>query len=176
MSSQNQVLNTTWESVTDFCKYLSFKIGNGLLELLIIIGTFFSPAAPVLLAVGLAILLDTHFGVWRAKYDKEKVTSKKLRLGLVPKAIGYALVVLTFFTLDYSIINEFVKEFLSVDYITTKLVGLVLIYIEYTSMDESYKVIKGISLKQAFGNMVKSVRRLIASIIKVKSDMDEIVK
>jgi len=174
---QNNVTLPIWESILAFCKHVGMKIGNGLLEFLVIVGTFFAPAGPVLLAVGLSIALDTYFGRWKAKHNGERVTSKKTRLGLVPKSIGYSLMVLAFYTLDYAIVDDFIQLFFpQIKFVTTKLVGLVLIYVEYTSMDESYKEVKGVKLKQAFGNMMKGVRGFIGDILKTKQAAEKLIE
>lgn len=176
MKSFTQTISFTINSVGEFFNYLGSKISQGALELTILIGAFFAPAAPILMAVGLAILLDTYFGRWKSRKIGEEVTSKKTRIGLVPKSIGYCLVVLTFYMLDYAIVDEFVHFFFPISFISTKLVALVLIYIEYTSMDESYEKVKGIKLKQAFANMMKSVRTITTDIYKTKDGVDKFKK
>ena len=162
----------------DFLKYLGTSLGKGFLEFILIIGAFFAPAAPILMTVGMAIALDTYFGRWKVRHTqgKEAISSKKMRIGLVPKAIGYALVVASVYFLDWAIINEFIRLFFPIDFIITKLAGLTLVYVEYTSMDESYYSVKGITLKQAFSNMLKTVRGFITEINKVKEDVKDLTK
>ena len=162
----------------DFFKYIGTNLGKGFLEFMVILGTFFAPAASVLMAVGMAIALDTYFGRWKVRHTqgKEAISSKKMRIGLVPKAIGYALVVVSVYLLDWGIMNEFIRLFFPIDYIITKLAGITLIYVEYTSMDESYFAVKGITLKKAFGNMLKTLRGFITEINKVREDVKDLTK
>lgn len=159
--------------IVSVMKHLLNKIGNGMFEILIVIGTFFSPAAPILLMVGLAILMDTVFAIWKVYWSTdEKYTSKEMRLGLVPKSIGYCLFVLTFYAIDYAIVNNFVHTlFPNVNYVGTKLVALMLVYIECTSVDESYYAVKGVHLREVFFNMLKTFRKMLRSLNETKKSI-----
>jgi hypothetical protein len=57
--------------------------------------------------VALATIIDTCFGVWKAKKLKEPITSKMFRNGLVPKLVSYIAVVMLVYSSDVFIINGF---------------------------------------------------------------------
>ena len=97
--------------------------------------------------VGLSTIVDTCFGIWKAKSLGEDVSSKACRNGLVPKIKSYVLIILVLFTADHYIVNELTKLFIDVDFVSTKLVSLALIAIEVKSMDESFAKVKGIPLE-----------------------------
>ena len=50
---------------------------------------------------------------------------------------------------------EFTKMIIEVDYLLTKLLSCVLIYIEFKSIDETFKIIKGKSLIKYFKELLK---------------------
>jgi hypothetical protein len=137
-------------------KTLAFKIYGSLLLPVIL---FFAPIAWMVFLVGLSTIIDTGFGIWRAKHEGVKVSSKTCRKGLVPKVKSYVIMVLLLYMADYYIINELTKLFISVEFISTKLVSLVLIIIEIKSMDESFNKVKGYSFIDKLYNNIKSIKK-----------------
>jgi len=119
---------------------------------------FFSPIKPIILLVGLSTVLDTIAGIWRAKKLKEKVSSRKARKGLIPKLMSYIVAVLLVYTTDFFIINELVSNFISIDYLATKLIALALISVEVKSIDESFKAVKGCSFLQKITDIILKAR------------------
>tara|TARA_R100000152_G_C6781941_1_gene217689 strand:+ start:2805 stop:3239 length:435 start_codon:yes stop_codon:yes gene_type:complete len=119
---------------------------------------FFSPIKPIILLVGLSTILDTIAGIWRAKKLKEKVSSRKARKGLIPKLMSYIVAVLLVYTTDFFIINELVGNFISIDYLATKLIALALISVEVKSIDESFKAVKGCSFLQKITDIILKAR------------------
>lgn len=109
--------------------------------------TFFSPIAGLLLAVGAMIALDTILGVTKAiKLEGwESVTSRKASV-IISKFLLYQLTVITFFIIDYNLINEFTKAHYQNDYLLTKFITLSLCFVEAKSIDENIKVIFGFSI------------------------------
>jgi len=109
--------------------------------------TFFSPIAGLLLAVGAMIALDTILGITKAiKLEGwESVTSRKASV-IISKFLLYQLTVITFFIIDYNLINEFTKIHYQNDYLLTKFITLSLCFVEAKSIDENIKVIFGFSI------------------------------
>ena len=109
--------------------------------------TFFSPIAGLLLAVGAMIALDTILGVTKAiKLEGwESVTSRRASV-IISKFLLYQLTVITFFIIDYNLINEFTKAHYQNDYLLTKFITLSLCFVEAKSIDENIKVIFGFSI------------------------------
>lgn len=126
---------------------------------------FFAPIYFMVFLVGLSTLIDTGFGVWKAKSLGEQVSSKLCRKGLIPKLRSYASIVLLLFILDYYIVNEFTQLFVDIQFVSTKLVSLALIVIEVKSMDESFEKVKGYSF---IGKLYDNLR----NIKKVKDDIN----
>jgi hypothetical protein len=104
---------------------------------------FFSPVAGIVLMVAMATLIDTGFGIWRSIKIGQGFSSRKMRFGFVPKLLAYCGAVCLIYASDYYIINDLTTMVVSVKFLSTKLLSLVLISIEVKSMDESFKEVKG---------------------------------
>jgi hypothetical protein len=119
---------------------------------------FFAPIKGIIILVALSTILDTAFGVWKASKLKEKVNLKTFRHGFVPKLMSYVGAIMLVYASDFFIINYLTKEVVSVDYLATKLIALMLISIEVKSMDESFQKVKGYSF----------INKIVKLIIKAK--------
>jgi Zn-dependent protease with chaperone function len=106
---------------------------------------FFAPIKGIILIVALSTILDTSFGLWKAYKIGEKITSKIFRHGLVPKLVSYIAVIMLVYASDVFIINALTMTVVSVDFMATKVIALVLLSIEVKSMDESFVAVKGYS-------------------------------
>jgi hypothetical protein len=122
-------------------------MGKYLNAFIVSIITFFSPIYGLLLAVGTMILMDTILGITKAiKLEGwESITSRKASV-IISKFLLYQLTVITFFTIDYNLINEFTKIHYQNDYLLTKLITLSLCFVEAKSIDENIKAIFGFSI------------------------------
>jgi hypothetical protein len=128
-------------------------------SLLLPIIVFFTPIYFMVFLVGMSTIIDTGFGIWKAKSLGEEVSSKLCRKGLVPKIKSYVLIVLLLFIADYYIVNEFTKLFISIEFVSTKLASLALIIIEVRSMDESFTKVKGYSFIAKLYSNIKSIKK-----------------
>jgi peptidoglycan biosynthesis protein MviN/MurJ (putative lipid II flippase) len=106
---------------------------------------FFAPVKGIVILVVIAILLDTCFGLWKSKKTGIEILSKKLRHGLVPKLISYCVAVCLVYATDYFMLNDLTHMVVSIDFLSTKLIGLILLSIEVKSIDESFLAVKGYS-------------------------------
>lgn len=129
--------------------------------------TFFSPIAGVVLAVMSFVAFDTLVAYWRVKKVGDKWTSKKLRVGLVHKCITYLALMLLFYMTDKFILNDMFLELTKIDFFITKLLSIIFIFIEFTSIDESYHIIKGKSI-------FKSLREMIGKFNQIKNDFKNV--
>jgi hypothetical protein len=122
-------------------------MGKYLNAFVISVITFFSPIYGLLLAVGTMIFMDTILGITKAiKLDGwESVTSRKASV-IISKFLLYQLTVVTFFIIDYNLINEFTKAHYQNDYLLTKFITLSLCFVEAKSIDENIKAIFGFSI------------------------------
>lgn len=118
------------------------------------VATIFSPVIPMIASVLLFILLDTLTGLVKAKYVAEARNSNSMKRGLLPKLIIYTACILVVYIGDRFITNEFVKHYFLFDYLLTRVVALILIFIEIWSIDENFKAIFGKSLIDYFKKFI----------------------
>lgn len=121
---------------------------------------FFAPISGIILLVALSTIIDTLFGLWKAYNLKENITSRKARYGLVPKIISYCAAICLIYACDYYMINDLTKMVVSAEFLTTKLLALVLISIEVKSIDESFQSVKGWSFIDKITDMVIKAKNI----------------
>lgn len=131
-------------------------------------GVFIAPVIPMLVLVFLISVIDTFTGRRAAKKNKEEITSRKLRLGIVSKLITYFSVILLAYFTDYFIINEITVKYVWFDYLFTRFWAGILIYIEYVSIDENIKVLRGYSLTEKAIQFTEGVKKVIRELMVIK--------
>jgi hypothetical protein len=127
---------------------LILSIQSELLTLISICFAFFLPISGILIMIGVLISIDTITGIWKANKLGDKITSRKLS-SIISKLALYEITVIMFFLIDKFILNEIILTFFSVPFMLTKIVALVLSSIEVMSINENYKIVKGIDLWQS---------------------------
>ncbi len=145
---------------------LLLTIQSEIFTLLSICMAFFLPISGILIMILVLITIDTFTGIWKAKKNKETITSRKLS-AVISKLALYEITVIMFFLIDQFILNDIILTFFSVPFMLTKVTALVLASIEVMSINENYKAIKGIDLWQ-------SMKLLFARAKDIKKDIDEI--
>jgi hypothetical protein len=121
------LLTETNKMIQTFTTILKTK----LLALATIIITFFTPVIPFVITTFFFIVFDTIMGFLKVKYVAgEKRNSNGFKRGFIPKVIIYTLVLFIVFMADRLIRSEAVKHYTQFDYVITKIVALILIFIE----------------------------------------------
>jgi len=125
---------------------------------------FFAPIQGLLISVGTAIALDTIFGIAKAIKLKDKITSRKLS-NIVSKFVLYQAAVLLIFTIDVFLLGEFFKIWFSIPFFFTKIVTIILIFIEAVSIKENFE--------EAFNvNVFRMVKKFLKRGAEIKEDID----
>ena len=126
--------------------------------LLSLIATFFTPVIPFIITTFFFIILDT-------KYIGETRNSNGFKRGFIPKVIIYSLVLIVVYTADKIILSQAVSFYTSIDLAITKIISLILIFIESWSIDENFKAIFKVSLVDKFKQLIsyskKNLRKLL---------------
>jgi len=146
---------------------LLISIQSKLLTLISICFAFFLPISGILIMIGVLIAIDTFTGIWKANKLKEKITSRKLS-SIISKLALYEVTVIMFFLIDQFILNDIILTFFSVPLMLTKVVSLVLASIEVMSINENYKIVKGIDLWQSMKLLFARAKDIIDDINKLK--------
>ena len=145
---------------------LLISIQSKLLTLISICFAFFLPISGILIMIGVLICIDTITGIWKANKLGDKITSRKLS-SIISKLALYEITVIMFFLIDKFILNEIILTFFSVPFMLTKVTALVLASIEVMSINENYKIVKGIDLWQ-------SMKLLFARAKDIKDDINKL--
>jgi len=132
------------------------------------IGLFLTPVIPMLAVCFMIIVIDTLTGRKAAKKNGEEITSRKFRLGFVSKVITYFTVILMAYFTDYFILNEITRNYVWFDYLFTRFWVGVLIYIEWTSINENIKVIRGFSINEKAGQLIEGVKKVVKELMTIK--------
>lgn len=120
------------------------------LVFLTLVVTFFAPVIPFVITTFCFIVFDTIMGLMKVKYVGEKRNSNGFKRGFIPKVIIYTLVLFLVFMADKLITSDPVKHYTQFEYVITKIVALILIFIECWSIDENFKAIFNVSIIQKF--------------------------
>ena len=110
--------------------------------------------------VALSTILDTAFGIWKAKTLGEKLSSKAFRSGLVPKLLSYIAVVMMVYGSDVFIINALIKNLIDIEFMSTKIIALTLIINEAKSIDESFEAVKGYSFIDKTIEVINNLKKI----------------
>lgn len=140
------------------------------------LSAFFAPVAGTLLAVGAAIFLDVVVAYWRTRVKKESWTSRKMGKGLIGKFLSYQTAVILFFFMDKFILNDFVFMFANIPFLMTKVIALVIIFIELKSIDESWKIVKGVGLFEGITKLIKFSKKIKNQIEDINENKKELEK
>jgi hypothetical protein len=145
---------------------LLYSIKNSALKLITIICSFFLPISGILGLLFALILADTATGIWKAKHQKQEITSRKLST-IISKLLLYELCVILFYLIDYFILNDIILTVFSVPLMLTKVLALVLASIEIMSISENWRIVKGVNLWQ-------SAKLLFTRAIDIKNDINKL--
>lgn len=128
----------------------------------------FAPIQGILIAVGAAIMLDTFTGVFKSIKTKGWSSIRSRRLSnIVSKMLLYEICVLFLFLIDKFVLNEFMGQWFEIDYMFTKICGILIVFIELTSIKEN--------IEEAFNiNIWKMLKEALLRAKDIRKDIDEI--
>lgn len=131
-----------------------YKLFKGLLLVII---AYLTPIWGIIIAVGVAIILDTCLGAYKGK-RLGIFSSYKLRIGLIPKMLTYQLIIIGIYIIDHNLISEFSPFFSTIPLFFTKITALALIIIELISGAEKYEDIYGSSIIKTIKSIFNFVK------------------
>ena len=137
-------------------------------KILVILSAFLMPIKPLMILVGLMIFLDTIFGIWKCKKQGTKVTSKGLS-AIVSKMVLYETAVILFYALEKFMFGDFVLLFTAIPLFLTKVVAILLVGIELTSISENFEEATGISIWQ-------KIKIMLGRVKEIKKDVNDVMK
>lgn len=139
----------------------------------IIFLAFVTPLFPLMLIITIMVIFDTFVGRWYARQKGELITSGKTRKGICSKLIAYLSVIVLVYLLDRYIINEITRNYVWFDYLFTKFWTGFLVWIEFTSIDEKVKWIKGEGISDKISKFVKSLKSVIFGFSEIRKNVKD---
>jgi hypothetical protein len=129
---------------------------------------FFAPIQGLLIAVAFGILLDTFTGIFKSVKLNGWCSIRSRRLShIISKMLLYQTTILLLYVIDKFLLNEFVKLHFTIDFMFTKLVAILLIFIELVSIKENVEEALKIDIWKMLKNLLNRAKE-------VKEDIDEI--
>ena len=149
-------------------KLLLLSIKSSIIAMYAIVIAFITPIIPLMVIVGGSVILDTIFGVLRARKIKEPVTSRRLSK-IISKIVLYMSSIVLVFCVEKYILGDFIGLFTNIPIVATKLITVTLLFIEGMSINENYKVLSGVSVWGKFKDMISRGKEL-------KKDIGEVIE
>lgn len=146
------------ENTHDF-KYYFLKLFQAAEHLYIPLIAFFIPIKGIIITILAFIAVDTFTGIWKSKKKKIPITSKGLS-AVVSKILLYEMAILITYCLDIFIVGEILQHLFSVKDLLTKVVALILVYIEAKSINENYREVKGVNFWHEFKALLSRTKEL----------------
>tara|TARA_R110000772_G_scaffold50518_4_gene116151 strand:- start:34409 stop:34969 length:561 start_codon:yes stop_codon:yes gene_type:complete len=154
-------------------KYYIGKFSSSLESFFLPILLFFAPILGVLITVGTFILLDTVSGIWKARATKTPITSRGLS-GVVSKMLLYQLCILSAYLLDFYILGDILQSVFGIEGLIIKSIALLLIFIEAQSINENYKIVKGVDMWHEFKKMLRRAKEVTTEVTGIHKSISDI--
>jgi hypothetical protein len=129
---------------------------------------FFAPIQGLLIAVAFGIFLDTFTGIFKSIKLTGWRSIRSRRLShIVSKMLLYQITILLLYVIDKFLLNEFIKLHFTIEFMFTKFVAILLIFIELVSIKENVEAALKIDIWKMLKNLLNRAKE-------VKSDINEI--
>jgi hypothetical membrane protein len=141
----------------DFCYYI-----------LAALALFFAPIKGLVIAVGIAIIIDTITGVLKSikLVGWHSITSRRLS-DIISKIFLYNVCLIGLFVIDVYVLDEFFVKWFGTTYFATKMCAILLVFIESVSVKENFEAALKINIWQLMKTALKRAKE-------IKHDIDEI--
>ena len=127
---------------------------------------FFAPIQGLLIAVAFGIFLDTFTGIFKSIKLNGWVSIRSRRLShVISKMLLYQLTIIMLYIIDKFLLNEFVTQHFTIQFMFTKLVAILLIFIELVSIKENIEAALKIDVWKMLKNLLNRAKE-------VKEDID----
>jgi hypothetical protein len=129
---------------------------------------FFAPIQGLLIAVGVGIILDTFTGIFKSIKLNGWVSIRSRKLSnVISKMLLYQICIILLFAIDKFLLNEFVTQHFTIQFMFTKLVAILLIFIELVSIKENIEEALKIDIWKLLKNTLKRAKE-------IKTDINEL--
>jgi Bacteriophage holin family len=131
--------------------------------------SFFLPVQGLLIAVGIAIALDTFTGVFKSvKIGGWKTIRSRKLSDVAGKVVLYNTAILSIYVMDFYLLSGFFKNWFSADFFFTKIIALVLIIIELTSIKENFEAAYNKDIWKLLKSIIRRAKEIETNISDLK--------
>lgn len=131
--------------------------------------SFLIPLEGLLIAVGCAIMLDTFTGIFKTvKLSGWKSISSRKLSDVAAKVILYNAAVISVYVIDYHLLSGFLQHWFSTELIFTKVIALVLVVVELTSVKENFEAAYKKDLWKLLKNIISRTKEISTDISDLK--------
>lgn len=145
--------------------HILMPVKGWLVSLALTITALFAPIASLMVLVGVAIALDTIFGVWKAYKTNEQITSRKMS-NLTIKLCLYQGAMLLFYLVDLYILQGSISILANHPLFASKVLAAWLVITEVKSVNENYAIVTGTDVIKNTASSIVKLREFYSKIIK----------
>ena len=139
-----------------------------ILNMLAALLLFVTPIHGLVITVGFIVMLDTFTGIFKSvKLRGWRSIRSRILSNIISKMLLYEMCIILLFPIDKFLLNDLLLHVVSVQYFSTKLICIVIILIEGTSIKENIE--EALNIK-----IWKIVKTAIQRAKEVKQDIDHI--
>jgi hypothetical protein len=130
---------------------------------------FFAPIQGLLIAVAFGIFLDTFTGIFKSiKLTGWRSIRSRTLSNIVSKMLLYQITILLLYVIDKFLLNEFIKLHFTIEFMFTKLVAILLIFIELVSIKENVEAALKIDIWKMLKNLLNRAKEVKTDINQIK--------
>lgn len=129
---------------------------------------FFAPIQGLLIAVAFGIMLDTFTGIFKSiKLNGLQSIRSRTLSNVISKMLLYQVSIISLYIIDKFLLNELVNLHFSTKFLFTKLVAIILVFIELVSIKENIEEALNIDIWKLLKNLIRRAKE-------VKTDIDSL--
>lgn len=130
---------------------------------------FFAPIQGLVIVVGLIVLLDTFTGVFKSVKLKGWYSIRsRILSNVISKMLLYEMCILVLFPIDKFLLNDLLIHLMSVKYFATKILCIVVILIEGTSIKENIEEALNINIWKILKSIMQRAKDIRHDINEIK--------
>jgi len=129
---------------------------------------FFAPIQGLLIAVAFGVMLDTFTGIFKSikLNGLQSIRSRKLS-NIISKMLLYQVSIISLYIIDKYLLNELVNLHFNTQFLFTKLIAIILVFIELVSIKENIEEALNVDIWKLLKNLMKRAKE-------VKTDIDSL--
>tara|TARA_R110000868_G_scaffold82264_7_gene232342 strand:- start:520 stop:957 length:438 start_codon:yes stop_codon:yes gene_type:complete len=131
---------------------------------------FFTPIQGLVIAVGIAVILDTFTGIYKTIKIKgwRSIRSRQLS-NIISKMVLYEICIIALFPIDKFLLNELLFQLVSIHHFATKIACVAITLVEITSIKENIEEALKIDIWKTLKNFIKRAKEVSNNYDEIKN-------